>query len=84
MLKYTADDSPDKESLPKVIAIVKEFLERVNVESGKTENAFNLMQLNEQLVFRPNEIVVCITCLSALHGSDIIRRIYASWILGAN
>lgn len=57
VLKYTSDDSPDKTALPKVIDIVKEFLERVNVESGKTENTFNLLQLHQQLVFRPGEVV---------------------------
>ncbi|KZW01191.1 CNH-domain-containing protein [Exidia glandulosa HHB12029] len=55
--KYTADDNPDKENLTKVIAVVKGFLDRVNVESGKTENSFNLMQLDQQLVFRPGEAV---------------------------
>ena len=58
VLKYTPDDNPDKEALPKVIALVKEFLEKVNIESGKTENRFSLLQLNEQLVFRPGEEVV--------------------------
>jgi hypothetical protein len=29
----------------------------VNIESGKAENHFNLMQLNEQLIFRPGEHV---------------------------
>lgn len=58
VLKYTPDDNPDKEELPKVIALVKEFLDKVNIESGKTENRFSLLQLNEQLVFRPGEEVV--------------------------
>ncbi|PAV20204.1 CNH-domain-containing [Pyrrhoderma noxium] len=57
VLKYTPDDNPDKEELPKVIALVKEFLDKVNIESGKTENRFSLLQLNEQLVFRPGEEV---------------------------
>ena len=41
--KYTADDNPDKEDIPKVIKIIKETLSKVNVESGKAENHFNLM-----------------------------------------
>ncbi|KAG6897818.1 hypothetical protein C0992_010622 [Termitomyces sp. T32_za158] len=57
VLKHTPDDSPDKSALTKVIAIVREFLRRVNEESGKTENRFNLMQLEQQLVFRPGEYV---------------------------
>jgi hypothetical protein len=56
--KYTPDDNPDKKDLVRVIEMVREFLSRVNIESGKTENRFNLMQLSQQLVFRPGEEVV--------------------------
>lgn len=38
--------------------MVREFLGKVNVETGKTENRFNLLQLDQQLVFRPGEEVV--------------------------
>jgi hypothetical protein len=55
--KYTADDNPDKQDVPKAIAMIKEFLSKVNVESGKAENHFNLMQLNRDLKFRPGEFV---------------------------
>jgi hypothetical protein len=58
VLKHTPEDHPDRETLPQVIALVREFLGRVNEESGKTENRFNLLQLDQQLVFRPNEQVV--------------------------
>ena len=68
MLKYTSPDNPDKTELPKVIAIVKDFLAKVNVESGKTENRFNLLQLDQQLVFRPGEEVVSGTCLEFMRG----------------
>ncbi|KZS94658.1 RhoGEF Rgf2, partial [Sistotremastrum niveocremeum HHB9708] len=57
VLKYTPDENPDKTALLQVIKIVKQFLERVNVETGKTENRFNLLQLDQQLVFRPGETV---------------------------
>ena len=57
-LKFCEDDHPDKVVLPKVVKIVREFLGRVNVESGKTENRFNLLQLDQQLVFRPGEAEV--------------------------
>ncbi|KAH0582817.1 hypothetical protein H2248_010725 [Termitomyces sp. 'cryptogamus'] len=57
VLKHTPDDSPDKTALPKVITIIRDFLRRVNEETGKTENRFNLMQLEQQLVFRPGEQV---------------------------
>ena len=58
MLKHTPDDSPDKHVLEQVITLVKDFLGRVNTESGKTENRFNLVQLNQQLSFKPGEEVV--------------------------
>ncbi|GJJ10951.1 hypothetical protein Clacol_005180 [Clathrus columnatus] len=57
VLKYTPDDSPDKTTIPQVVKIVREFLAKVNEESGKTENRFNLLQLDQQLVFRPGEAV---------------------------
>jgi hypothetical protein len=57
ILKATAEDNPDKEDLPKVVKMIKETLSKVNVESGKAENHFNLMQLNKDLKFRPGEYV---------------------------
>jgi len=39
--------------------MVREFLKAVNAESGKTENRFNLLQLDQGLVFKPGEQVVC-------------------------
>lgn len=57
VLKYTEDGSPDKEDIPKVLAIIRDLLGRVNAESGKAENRFNLRRLHEQLRFRPNERV---------------------------
>ena len=55
--KYTADDSPDKKDIPVAIKMIKDTLSKVNVESGKAENHFNLMQLNRDLKFRPGEFV---------------------------
>ncbi|KIY71876.1 CNH-domain-containing protein [Cylindrobasidium torrendii FP15055 ss-10] len=56
VLKHTADDNPDKKLLPEVIAEVRKFLARVNEESGKTENRFNLAQLDKQLVWRTDRV----------------------------
>jgi hypothetical protein len=58
VLKHTPDDNPDKEMLPKVVSLVREFLSKVNTETGKAENRFNLLQLDQQLVFRQGERVV--------------------------
>ncbi|CDO69776.1 hypothetical protein BN946_scf184766.g21 [Trametes cinnabarina] len=57
VLKHTPADNPDKTTLPKVVEIVREFLKMVNTETGKAENRFNLLQLDQQLVFRPGEQV---------------------------
>lgn len=57
VLKQTEDDNPDKVTIPKVVSLIREFLGRVNVESGKSENRFNLLQLDQQLVFRSGEAV---------------------------
>ncbi|KAK1239235.1 hypothetical protein MKX08_006296 [Trichoderma sp. CBMAI-0020] len=57
VLKYSEDGSPDKEDIPKVLTMIRDLLGRVNAESGKAENRFNLRRLQEQLRFRPNERV---------------------------
>lgn len=54
-MKHTPDDNPDKIDIPKVTEMIKDFLTRVNEESGKSENMFNLAQLDQQLVFRHGE-----------------------------
>ena len=43
--KYTAEDNPDTKDIPQAIAMIKGFLQKVNDESGKAENKFNLRQL---------------------------------------
>lgn len=57
ILKYTEDGNPDKDDIPKVLVMVRDLLTRVNAESGKAENRFNLRRLHDQLKFRPNEKV---------------------------
>lgn len=57
-LKNTPEDSSDKVTLPKVVKLVREFLTKVNIETGRSENRFNLAQLDQQLVFKNGEAVV--------------------------
>ncbi|KAI8632835.1 CNH domain-containing protein [Xylariaceae sp. FL1651] len=57
VLKYTEDGNPDKEDIPKVLQMIRDLLSRVNAESGKAENRFNLRRLHEQLRFRPADRV---------------------------
>lgn len=56
--KHTPEDNPDKQTLAQAVSVIREFLAKVNVETGKTENRFNLLQLDQQLVYRPGEQVV--------------------------
>ena len=57
VMKYTADDNPDKQDISKAIEGIRQVLTQVNIESGKSENHFTLMQLDQQLSFRPGEFV---------------------------
>lgn len=49
VLKNTDENNPDMKDVPKAIEHIRQFLSRVNEESGKSENHFNLMNLNAQL-----------------------------------
>ncbi|KAI4166315.1 MAG: hypothetical protein LQ342_000205 [Letrouitia transgressa] len=49
--KYTSDDNPDIKDIPNAIKIIKDTLTKVNQESGKAENHFNLRQLQTQLIW---------------------------------
>ncbi|KAF2672999.1 CNH-domain-containing protein [Microthyrium microscopicum] len=55
IMKNTPDEDPDKKNIPKAIALVKEFLGKVNEESGRAENAFTLMNLDRDLNWRQVE-----------------------------
>lgn len=57
VLRFTEEGNPDKTDIPKVLIVIRDLLGRVNAESGKAENRFNLTRLHEQLRFRPNERV---------------------------
>ena len=57
-MKHTPENHPDKVALPKVIEIVREFLKAVNTETGKSENRLNILQLDQQLLFKKDEVVV--------------------------
>ena len=40
------------------MTLVKEFPAEVNSQTGRAENRFNLLQLEQQLMFRPGEQVM--------------------------
>ncbi|CEP19415.1 hypothetical protein [Parasitella parasitica] len=51
ILKNTPENHPDCETIPKAMQLIQQFLQRVNEESGKTENKFGLQILEEKLTF---------------------------------
>ena len=57
VLKYTEPGNKDLQDVPKAMQMIRDLLHRVNAESGKAENRFNLKRLHEQLRFKPNERV---------------------------
>ena len=57
ILKNTSEGNPDLEDIPPAIEAIRNVLSQVNVASGKSENHFTLLQLNQQLVFRHGEYV---------------------------
>lgn len=52
ILKHTPPDHPDLEDLPKAVTIIKRFLSRVNVETGKAKNRFDLERIHYNLSFK--------------------------------
>ena len=52
---HTKEYSQDKRDLQLAIDLIREFLSKVNIESGRSENKFNLVQLNSQLVVKSND-----------------------------
>jgi hypothetical protein len=39
VLKHTPDECSDKRNIPKVLALIREFLAEANREAGRTENS---------------------------------------------
>ena len=80
VLKQTPEESADKQEIPKVVTLIREFLAKVNLQPGRTENRFNLLQLEQQLLFRPGEQVVRVkkrisdVYLFRRLGSEVERR----------
>ncbi|KAI9285741.1 CNH domain-containing protein [Umbelopsis sp. AD052] len=52
ILKHTPADNVDCEVIPRVMDIIKGFLARVNSETGKAENRFNLQLISERLSWK--------------------------------
>lgn len=65
ILKNTPEDHPDSIAIPKAIATIKTYLSKVNAETGKAENRFNLMLLKERLVSK--DAAQFVSCLISIH-----------------
>ncbi|KAG8731553.1 RHO1 GDP-GTP exchange protein 2, partial [Ceratobasidium sp. 423] len=55
VLKYTPEDNMDRDGIPRVVEMVREFLAEADEERSRTENRLKLLQLDEGLIFRPGE-----------------------------
>ena len=74
VVKNTADGNPDRQDIPKAIALIKEFLSRVNVETGRAENRFNLIQLAHNLKFPPGEPHVWVDLKLTEEGREMVFK----------
>ncbi|CAO3679184.1 unnamed protein product [Rhizopus stolonifer] len=48
----TETGHPDKENIPNIIASIKNYLQKVNNETGKAKNRFDLQQIHAHLTFK--------------------------------
>lgn len=72
ILKHTPADNVDCEVIPRVMDIIKDFLARVNTETGKAENRFNLQLISDRLSWKnPADGIVSsqatVTMLDSIH-----------------
>ncbi|KAJ9070514.1 RHO1 GDP-GTP exchange protein 2 [Entomophthora muscae] len=56
IIKFTAEDHPDRVTLRKVIDILKGYLNRINIETGKADNKLKLSRLSHLIVGSPSEL----------------------------
>ena len=55
VLKHTKDDNPDIKDIPRAVLMIKNILSKVNAETGKAENLFNLRMLQKSLIWVPGQ-----------------------------
>lgn len=55
ILKHTSVENPDSVNIPTAVSMIREFLSKLNSETGYSENRFALMHLNQKLAFRQGE-----------------------------
>lgn len=74
VLKNTSDDNLDKQDIPKAILMIKDFLQRVNTETGKAENRFNLLHLANNLKFPPGDATMWVDLKLTEENREIIYK----------
>lgn len=52
ILKYTPDDNPDKTAIPEFIEKITDLMNRMNAETGRRKNRFDLRCIHQNLRFR--------------------------------
>ncbi|KAI9296940.1 CNH-domain-containing protein [Neoconidiobolus thromboides FSU 785] len=70
IIKHTESDNPDIENMQKVIKIIKGFLNRINIETGKADNKLKLTRLSKLLLGNGNELKM----LNLMHDNRILIR----------
>ncbi|KAK9460756.1 CNH domain-containing protein [Lipomyces oligophaga] len=55
VLKHTPEDSVDTQDLQKAVDMIKDLLSKLNVETGKASNRYELMLLSQSLVVQHGE-----------------------------
>lgn len=74
ILKHTPEDHPDCKTIPKVMHLINGFLERVNEESGRTENKFSLKVLEEKLSWKKGPVVNQEIVSKIMHAKRLKKR----------
>ncbi|KAL0095349.1 hypothetical protein J3Q64DRAFT_1693853 [Phycomyces blakesleeanus] len=52
ILKHTPEGHPDRIQIPNAVDTIRQFLGRVNVETGKAKNKFDLERIHKHLTFK--------------------------------
>lgn len=60
VFEHTPDECSDRHNIPKVLTLICGFRSETSREAGRAENTsrVNLLQLEQQLLFRPDDHVV--------------------------
>jgi hypothetical protein len=66
VLKQTLEECSDKQGIPILVALIREFLAEVNLQRGRAESRFNFLQLEQRLLFQVTSGVLRFTDIKRL------------------